>query len=125
MYTNLCASGKPVIGLQVRIDVDSEQPTELQIKLVASLLSAEQLAGITAWDPRAAAKPEAITNGVLEQTLLCNQADAINSMTGRRTYHGSCYMTFKGATSSASPLWGPFTCPTCYSACKHADALKG
>ena len=85
--------------LQVRIDIDSEQPTQLRVKLVASLLSAEQLAGIPAWDPHAMTKPEAISNGVLEQTLLCNQADAINSMTGRSTYHGSCYMTFKGESS--------------------------
>ena len=81
-----------------RVSMEAEQPTQLKVKVVASLLSAEQLAGITSWDPHMNVKSEAISNGVLEQTLLCNQQDAVHGMAGRTSYHGSCYMTFKGMT---------------------------
>ena len=77
----------------------SEQPMRIRVKLVAFLLSAEQLGGIEDWNPHTHVNAETITNGQIEQMLVCTHPYADSHMPGACGYTCSETITFNGTGS--------------------------
>ena len=82
----------------------SEQPTSVRVKLVAFLLSAEQLGGIEDWNPHTHVNAETITNGQVEQVLLCTHPDTDSHMPGVCDYTCRENIVFKGRSTCHLPL---------------------
>lgn len=87
--------------LQARVEICSEVPTQLHAKLMAYLLTSEQVLRLESWNPHSHVVSETISGGIAEATIVCNSKDGIRP-NGSHLYQGSHVFTLKGELPAVS-----------------------
>ena len=82
------------------MEVTAHAPTQLNVKLVAYLITPDQLLNLNQWDPNTHVVSEHILGGVLEHTVMCDSLQE-TSADGQHLFKGSCNMVFRGEACSA------------------------
>lgn len=88
--------------VQVQIKLVAQQPTQLKVKLVAYLLTANQLLNIKTWTPCTQDDAETISNGEIEKMLQCTLQTASNDAQAATVYTGCHCVTFNGKKQALS-----------------------
>ena len=81
--------------LQAHVEICSEGPTQLHAKLMAYLLTSEQVLRLESWNPHSHVISETISGGSVEATIVCNSKDGMRP-NGSLSYKGSHVFTLKG-----------------------------
>ena len=93
-----CADTCLACCLQAQVEMVSSVPTQLHVKLVAYLITSDQLLNLSQWDPNAHVVSEHIIGGVAEQTVPCDTVQAVLP-DGSTVYKGSYNLSFRGQTA--------------------------
>lgn len=95
-------------AFQAHVEVCSEVPTQIHVKLVAYLLTSEQVLRLDSWNPHSHVMSETISGGTAEAAVVCNTKDGIRP-DGSLSYKGSCFLTLKdmrfASSSRMRPRW--------------------
>ena len=81
--------------MQVRVEAFSQEPTQLHVKVVAYLLTSQQVFQLHDWNPNSHVVSDNILGGTAEQSVLSTHM-AEPTCDGRTMYKGSCTVTFTG-----------------------------
>ena len=85
--------------MQARVEAFSPEPTQLHVKVVAYLLTSEQVFQLHNWDPNSHVVSDNILGGTAEQSVL-NTNMAEPTCDGGTVYKGSCTVTFRGDSTA-------------------------
>ena len=83
--------------LQAKVDVCTEVPIKFHARLVAYLLTSDQILKLQQWDPAAHLHTEGIVGGVSAATIVCTDKD-VSESDGMYSFKGSSVLTFRGKT---------------------------
>lgn len=86
-----------VLLLQAKVEVCTEVPIKFHARLVAYLLSSDQVFKLQQWDPAAYVLTEDIVGSVAAATIMCNDQD-VGESDGLYHFKGSSVFTFRGKT---------------------------
>ena len=86
-----------VLLLQAKVEVCTEVPIRFHARLIAYLLTSDQILKLQQWDPAAHVLTEGIVGGVSAATIVCTDKD-VSESDGMYSFEGSSVLTFKGKT---------------------------
>ena len=82
---------------QAKVEVSTEVPIKFHARLIAYLLTSDQVLKLQQWDPAAHVLTEDIVAGVSAATIVCTDKD-VSESDGLYSFSGSSVLTFRGKT---------------------------
>jgi len=86
-----------VLLRQAKVEVCTVVPIKFHARLVAYLLTSDQVLKLQQWDPAAHVLTEGIVGGVSAATIVCSDKD-VGESDGMYSFKGSSVLTFRGKT---------------------------
>lgn len=86
-----------VLLLQAKVEVCTEVPIKFHARLVAYLLTSDQILKLEQWDPASHVLTEGVVGGMSAATIVCTDKDMSES-DGMHSFKGSSVLTFRGKT---------------------------
>ena len=84
-----------VLLLQAKVEVCTEVPIKFHARLIAYLLTSDQILKLQQWDPAAHVLTEGIVGGVSAATIMCTDK-VLSESDGMYSFKGRSILTFKG-----------------------------
>jgi len=86
-----------VLLLQAKVEVCTEVPIKFHARLIAYLLTSDQILKLQQWDPASHVLTEDVVGGVSAATIVCTDK-AVSESDGMYSFKGSSVLTFRGKT---------------------------
>ncbi len=87
-----------VLLLQAKVEVSTEVPIKFHARLIAYLLTSDQVLKLQQWDPASHVLTEGIVGGVSAATIVCTDKH-VSESDGTHSFKGSSVLTFRGKTA--------------------------